>query len=117
MTTKKTSLIKTFDGDMYIIDGKTPDEVQDLIDAGGDMVRMPNGARINRKAIASIQSYEDYSFQTDQKFRHKKNQYLRGGEWCDYSGPIGINAELHRITGQLNPKALKSGDKTLKGHE
>lgn len=117
MTKNKQSLIKTFDGDMYIISDKTPDEVQALIDAGGDMVRMPNGSRVNRKAIATIQTYEDYSFQSDQKFRHKKNQYLRGGEWNDYQGPIGVSAELERITGRLAEKQLSGGAPKLKSHE
>jgi len=113
MVKKISTLITTFGNDIYIIDGKTPDQVQDLIDAGGDMVRMPNGARVNKKSIATMQSYEDYAFQTDQKVRHKKGQYLRGGEWSDHSGPIGVSAGLERITGELKNIALPAGQKKL----
>lgn len=116
---KSNALITTFGNDIYIIRGKTPDEVQDLIDAGGDMVRMPNGARVNKKSIATIQSYEDYTFQVDQKVRHKKGQYLKSGEWCDNHGEIGVSAHLERITGELKVKALASGSakeiKSLEG--
>lgn len=106
MNDKKTStIIKTFSDDIYIIVGKTPDEVNVSL-AGIDDVRMPNGSYINRKAIASIQSYEDYTFQVDQKQRHKKGQYLHRGEWNDSQGSLGIKANLERITGEL-PKQLK----------
>lgn len=116
---KSNSLITTFGNDIYIIRDKTPDEIQDMIDAGGDMVRMPNGARVNKKSIATIQSYEDYTFQVDQRVRHKKGQYLKNGEWCDRDGSLGINAHLERITGELKVKALASGSakeiKSLEG--
>lgn len=109
---KKTStIIKTFDGDIYIIKGKTPDEVDAMI-SGMDDVRMPNGSHINPKAIASKQSYEDYTFQTEQKQRHKRGQYLHRGEWHDQQGPLGLNAHLERITGELNI-ALPTGAKKL----
>ncbi len=105
---KNTStIIKTFGDDIYIIKGKTPDEVTAAI-AGLDDVRMPNGSYINRKSIAAIQGYEDYAFQADQKNRHKKGQYLHRGEWNDQQGSLGISAELERITGEL-PKQLKNG--------
>jgi hypothetical protein len=109
---KISCIITTFGGDIYIINGKTPDEVQDLIDAGGDMVRMPNGARVHRKGIATIQDYHDYAFQTDQKSRHKKNQFLKSGEWHDHSGSLGISSHLERITGEM-PKNLLPGKKPL----
>jgi uncharacterized protein (DUF1330 family) len=98
---KKQSIITTFGGDIYIIRDKNPDQVQDLIDSGGDMVRMPNGARINKKGIASIQDYEDYNFQADQKVRHKKGQYLKRGGWHDIQGSLGIDSHLERITGEM----------------
>lgn len=105
------SLITTFGGDIYIIKDRCPDEVQTLIDAGGEMVRMPNGARINKKSIATIQSYEDYSFQTDQKARHRKGQYLKSGEWHDQQGSLGISSHLEKITGEIKTKVLLSTNK------
>ena len=107
MTTKiQSTIIRTFADDIYIIKGKTPDEVSASI-AGIDDVRMPNGSYINRKNIASIQSYDDYTFQVDQKQRHKKGQYLHRGEWHDGQGSLGISSHLEKITGEL-PKQLKN---------
>lgn len=100
MENKNSTIIKTFDGDIYIIKGKTPDEVAEMI-AGMDEVRMPNGSRINPKAIASKQSYQDYTFQAEQKARHRKGQYLHGGVWHDNLGSLAISAQLERITGEL----------------
>jgi len=113
MENKKVSqsLITTFGGDIYIIKGKSPDEVQTLIDAGGEMIRMPNGARINKKSIATIQSYEDYAFQTDQKARHRKGQFLKSGEWHDNQGSLGISSHLEKITGEIKSKVLLPGNK------
>lgn len=100
----KKTLIKTFDGDIYIIE-KSPDEIMELI-KDLDMVGMPNGSFIHKKSISALQTYEDYTFQVDQKQRHKKGQYLHKGEWNDNVGPLGINAELVKITGKtlLLPK-------------
>lgn len=115
MTKKTSTIITTFGGDIYIIEGMTPDEVDAMV-AGMDNVRMPNGAHINPKAIATKQSYEDYTFQIDQKNRHKKGQYLHRGEWHDQHGSLGISAHLERITGEIKT-ALPAGNKKLKGHE
>ncbi len=110
----KSTIITTFGGDIYIIKGKSPDEVFTSI-GSLDMIRMPNGAHISRKGFASVQEYEDYEFQTEQKMRHKKGQYLRRGEWHDHqNGSLGINAHLERITGELNI-ALPSGEKKITG--
>ena len=55
------TLIKTFDGDIYIIENKTPEEV--IISMGSlDYVGMPNGSFIHRKSISAFQNYEDYAF-------------------------------------------------------
>jgi hypothetical protein len=92
------TLIKTFDNDIYIIDGKTPEEV--ISSMGSlDLVGMPNGSYIHRKSISAFMTYEDYSFQTEQKERHRKGQFLKGGKWNDQVGPIE-SADLFRITGE-----------------
>jgi hypothetical protein len=109
--TRKSTLITTFTGDIYIIYDKTPDEIMQAIEHV-DMVTMPNGSRIHKKSFSSLQSYEDYTFQTEQKARHKKGQYLRNGEWNDNQGPLGIKAELERITGTL-PSLESSKTKQL----
>lgn len=110
---KSQSIISTFGGDIYIIRDKTPDQVQELIDAGGDMVRMPNGARVHRKSIATIQDYYDYNFQAEQRSFHKRGHYIKRGEWYDNTGhQLGISAHLERITGEIN-KALPPGAKPM----
>lgn len=106
--TKKT-LITTFSGDIYIIKDKDPDEISNLLEtSGSDLIRMPNGSRINKKSISAIQSYEDYTFQVDQKMRHKKGQYLKRGEWNDNQGSLGINAHLEKITGEYKNNLLEN---------
>lgn len=102
-------LITTFDGDIYIIE-KSVDEVMSILDNQNinNLLRMPNGSRIHKSSISKVQSYEDYTFQVEQKVRHKKGQYLRKGEWNDNQGPIGISAQLEKITGSLETNLLKS---------
>lgn len=92
------TLIKTFDGEIYIVDGKTPEQV--ILSMGNlDYVGMPNGSFIHRKAISAFMTYEDYAFQTEQKQRHKKGQFLKGGNWNDQHGVVST-ADLLRITGE-----------------
>lgn len=90
-------MVKTFDNDIYIIE-KTPDEIMEAIKSS-DMVGMPNGSYIHKKSISALQSYDDYVFQTDQKVRHKKGQFLKNGDWHDNGGYV-IGAELFKITGK-----------------
>lgn len=99
------TLVKTFDGDIYIIE-KSPEQIMAQI-KGLDMVGMPNGSYIHKKSISALQTYEDYTFQVDQKQRHKKGQYLHNGEWNDNVGSIGVSAHLEKITGSL--KVLEDG--------
>lgn len=94
------TLITTYGGDIYIIKGKTPDEVQ-AISSTVEKLRMPNGSWISPKSIATMQSYADYNFQTEQKARHRKGHFLKSGEWHDQQGSLGISSELHRITGEM----------------
>lgn len=98
------TLIRTYGDDIYIIDGKTPAELQQMVETL-DFVEMPNGSIINKKSISAYQTYEDYQFQTDQKIRHKKGQYLKHGNWNDSQGEIA-NADLERITGQITKSLL-----------
>lgn len=91
------TLIKTFTDDIYIIEDKTPAQILASI-KDQDFVEMPNGSVINRKTISAIQTYEDYQFQTGQRTRHKKGQFLQGGNWNDSNGYIA-NAHLEEITG------------------
>lgn len=92
------TLVKTYDGEIYIIDGKSPAELH-AITEGLDFVEMPNGSVISKKSISAFQTYEDYQFQVDQKNRHKKGQYLKHGKWNDDQGTV-TNALLERITGE-----------------
>lgn len=112
---KIATIIRTFSDDIYIISNKTPDEIQKTIDAGSDMVRMPNGAYIHKKSIASMQDIEDYNFQTEQKVFHKKGYHIKNNSWHDTHGALGINAHLERISGSL--KALPQSNSLKKLHE
>lgn len=96
------TLIRTYSDDIYIIQDKSPDEVRAEIEiAGVEWVRIPNGDNIRRASIAGIVSYESYEFQAEQKSRHQKGQFIKGGEWWDTVGPLHINAHLESITGEL----------------
>lgn len=94
------TIITTFGKDIYILKGMSPDEFREY-SKNLDEVIMPNGSSVNRKSIATIQSYEDYNFQVEQKKRHKQGQFLKNGSWHDLNGNLGINAQLERITGEL----------------
>lgn len=107
MEKNQKTIIKTFTDDIYIINNKTPDQVTELI-ASSEMVRMPNGSHINKKAIASIQTYEDYGFQTEQKQRHKKGQFMVGDNWNDGQGPIGMKVGIDRIMGDIKKLNTKN---------
>ena len=94
------TMIRTYSDDIYLIENKTPEQIRQAC-VGMDWVPMPNGDLIRPASIASLQSYESYAFQADQKSKHKKGQFLKGGQWHDQTGPLGINAHLETITGDL----------------
>jgi hypothetical protein len=98
------TLIKTYENDIYIIDGKTPKELHEAIQRL-EFIEMPNGSVISKKSISAFQTYEDYQFQTEQKNRHKKGQYLQNGNWNDDKGYV-TSADLIKITGD-DVKLLK----------
>lgn len=92
------TLIRTYDNDIYIIEGKSPTEILDSIQSM-DFVQMPNGSLVNKKSISSFQTYADYQFQVEQKNRHKKGQYLAKGDWYDEKGYVAT-ADLFKITAE-----------------
>jgi len=96
------TLIKTYDGDIYIINGKTPKELYQITEKL-DFLEMPNGSVVHKKSISAFQTYEDYQFQVDQKNRHKKGQVLKSGHWSDEQGVVA-EALLERITGETVKK-------------
>lgn len=114
---EKKFIIKCFDGDIYIITGyNSQAEIETKLE-GLKKVEMPNGDRISVSGIDKIQSYESYTFQADQKKRHKQGQFLKEGKWYDNNGEI-CNANLEKITGALinipklsTPNKLTTGKK------
>jgi len=90
-----STLIKTYDNDIYVIKGKEPSEILALL-SSQDFVEMPNGSVISKKSISTMQTHEDYKFQVDQKQRHKKGQYLLNGSWHDDKGYVAV-AEISSI--------------------
>lgn len=98
------TLVRTYESEMYIIEGKTPKEVLLSIE-NMDFIVMPNGSVVSKKSISLIQTYADYQFQTDQKSRHKKGQFLGNGNWNDDKGMVAT-ADLFRITGDEPKTAI-----------
>ena len=102
-TKPKKFVVTLWDGDIYILEGyKTVEEIMDRM-VGLEWVRMPNGTQIKQSAISKVQEYRDYAFQSDQKSRHKKGQYLGGANletWNDGNGEIG-RADVKSITGVI----------------
>jgi len=94
-----SSIIKTYSGEIYIIQEKTPEEIQ-LQMEGQNSAVMPNGDVVKTSHIAMITSWESYRFQTEQKERHKKGQWLEGKMWMDMQGEV-IRANLKGVTGDL----------------
>ena len=93
------SLIKTYTEEIYIIEGKTPEEIKEQIQ-GMDFISMPNGDEIRANQISMIMSYKSYRFQTDQKGRHKRGQFIHHGNWNDRGGQVA-DAHLESITGEI----------------
>lgn len=83
--TRTVSYLHTFDGEIYRIDDKTPDDIYETI-REQDFIRMQDGTYINRKTIKTIQSRENFFFQEDARMRKKQGQFLRDGKWYDAEG-------------------------------
>src|SRR5690606_36378528 len=79
-------IITCWDGDVYILEGyESVAQIREAI-GGLEWVIMPNGAEIRTSAISKIQPYEDYRFQKEGTWRHKRGQYLSLGDrphWRD----------------------------------
>lgn len=103
-------ILTCWDGDIYILQGyESVEDIHNRI-MGLDWVRMPNGSQIKASSIAKIQSYEDYEFQKDQQWRHKRGQYLSGRNqdkwWHNADGYIRDATEIAAITGKIDAPAL-----------
>ena len=110
----KKFVIKTYDGDMYVVEGyESASEIREKLLAL-DWVTMPNGDEIKPNQISKIQAVSSYQFQAKQKSRHKIGQYIgRGGKWYDHTHGAICDAELESITGKMKEiPALKSGEST-----
>lgn len=104
----KKFILKTYDGDIYILQGyNSCEEITDRM-AGLEWATMPNGARRRVSEIKSVTDMDDYKFQQDQKDRHKKGQYLSGREfdrWSDITGYVA-DANVKSITGVIKNMPL-----------
>jgi len=108
----KRFVLTCWDGDIYILTGfDTAEQIHEKI-MGLDWVRMPNGSQIKVSSISKIQSWEDYTFQHDQRSRHKRGQYLAGREasgwYSNVDGYIG-EADTKAITAPPESSAPKLG--------
>lgn len=98
-------IVTCWDGDIYILQGyESVAEIRERM-AGLEWVTMPNGAEIKQSSIAKIQPYEDYRFQRDASWRHKRGQHLRlAGEnptWNDPQHGEITGADVKSITGVI----------------
>lgn len=115
-------VVTCWDGDIYILEGySSVAEIRERIGAL-DWVRMPNGSEIKQSSIAKIQSYEDYRFQKDATWRHKRGQYLylprnpeRPATWDDPQHGEITKADVKSITGviQNSPALPQSTEKPI----
>lgn len=106
-------IIKTFDDDIYILDGYSSQAEIDQKLSQVEKAEMPNGDIIRTATVAKIMTYESYRFQTDQKSRHRKGQFLKNGAWWDHGGEVLSDAGLQRISGTL--KQISPQNKLLLG--
>jgi len=116
---KETRFIITlYSGDIYILTGYNSAEEIDQKLSLTEKSRMPNGDIIKVSSIEKIQSYDSYRFQKDQKERHKRGQYIKGGKWWDVQGEV-TNAYLESITGKMTaieaPKTSPQSHQLPKG--
>lgn len=96
-------ILTCWDGDVYILTGfESVEQIHDKI-MGLDWVRMPNGSQIKASSIAKIQSYDDYAFQNEQKFRHKRGQYIAGRELQYWDHPVDGRVNDTNIKVLLEP--------------
>lgn len=101
-------IIKTWDKDIYILDGyKSAEEAEKKL-AQSDQVEMPTGTILKTSAIQMIMPYEDYVWQQKQKQNHKRGEYLKNGSWYNENGEAR-KADVKLISGELNNR-LKGVD-------
>ena len=114
MANKEIKVIVTlWDGDIYILEGyESAAEAEEKL-SQFDKVEMPNGDVIKTSSISKVQARESYSFQSEQKSRHKRGQWISSnGEWNSMQGLVGARANIESVTGKV--KALpKSTHKSL----
>jgi hypothetical protein len=103
----KRFMLSTYDGDLYILEGyNSTDEITERL-AGMEWATMPNGSKIRPSSISKIQSYDDYRFQKDAQWRHKRQQFLRlpNGEgratWNDNQYGEINDADVKSISGVI----------------
>ena len=97
-------ILTCWDGDIYILEGyKSVEEIRAAI-GGLEWVIMPNGAEIKASAVAKIQPFEDYQFQRDAQWRHKRGQHLRLGEKPTWNDP-----QYGEIAGANDIKSIMGG--------
>lgn len=96
---KTQTVIKTWDGDIYIIKDKTPQEVMEYIH-DLDSIEMPDGSFVMKGSISKVQPMKAYEWQAEAKYRHKRGQYIHSGKWYDHQGEVAP-ARLEQVTGDI----------------
>lgn len=106
-------IVTLWDGDIYILEGYSSPAEADTKLALTPKVEMPNGDVIKTSSISKVQSYDSYNFQSTQKSRHKKGQWISNGEWNSVQGLVGASANLDSITGKAKALPAESTQHSL----
>ena len=101
-------VIKTWDGDIYFIDGYETASDLDKALSVLDKAEMPNGDIIKVSAISKIQSLDAYHMQCEQKQRHKKGQYVKGGYWKEAMHGNIAPVDFSSITGKIENMKIEN---------
>lgn len=111
-----TYIVWCWNEDMYILKGyKSVDEIIEKFNKL-NWIKMPNGTTIQKGAVKSVQSYEDYKWQINQKVRHKKGQYIGGGEQDDWIGVVeGYTSPADTKVITAAPAQLPTGNELTGG--
>lgn len=96
-------VIKTWDKDIYILDGYESAAQADKKLSNTEKIETPTGTILKTSAIQMVMPYQDYQWQQKQKQNHKRGEYLKGGYWHNDKGRAR-KAEVDHISGKLNER-------------
>jgi hypothetical protein len=97
-------VIKTWDKDIYFLSGYDSAKQVDEKLSQADKVELPTGTILKTSAIRTIMPYEDYKWQQKQKRYHKRNEYLKDGNWHNDRGVARPEESIDLISGKISKR-------------